>query len=181
MREKRTAANRRNSKLSTGPISTDGKRKSALNAIKHGLSIPTNGADDTVRALAALLSPAPASDHISALAVEVARRMIDFDRVRKAHRALYAGLGSQPILIDPATQPAAECGIAALAGILMKLCQPPTAVPLTITAFAKQLDKLARYERRPLSLRERALGELAEVIAGERLQHETEMPDRPQS
>ena len=130
-----------------------------------------------MRALAALLSPAPASDHISALAVEVARRMIDFDRVRKAYLALYTGLGSQPILIAPA----AEGGIAALAAILMELCQPPTALPLTLTAFAKQLDKLARYERRALSARERALGELEAAIAGERLQHETGMPDRPQS
>jgi hypothetical protein len=54
MSEKRTAANRRNAKLSTGPISTKGKRKSALNAVKHGLSIPTDRADDTVLALAAL-------------------------------------------------------------------------------------------------------------------------------
>jgi len=50
MSEKRTAANRRNAKLSTGPISTKGKRKSALNAVKHGLSIPTDRADDTVLA-----------------------------------------------------------------------------------------------------------------------------------
>ena len=181
MSEKRTAANRRNAKLSTGTISTKWKRKSALNAVKHGLSIPTNRADDTVRALAALLSPTAASGHISALAVEAARRIIDFNRVRKAHLALYAGLGSDPILIDPATQPATECGLAALAAGLIKLYQPPTARPLTLTALAKQLDKLARYERRALSLRERVLGELAEAIAGERLQHETEMPDRPQS
>jgi hypothetical protein len=181
MSEKRTAANRRNAKLSTGPISTKGKRKSALNAVKHGLSIPTDRADDTVLALAALLSPTAASGHISALAVEAARRIVDFNRVKRAYLVLYAGLGSDPILIDPATQPATECGLAALAASLIKLYQPPTARPLTITGLAKQLDKLARYERRALSLRERALGELAEAIAGERLQHETEMPDRPQS
>ena len=177
MSEKRIAANRRNAKLSTGPISTKGKRRSALNAVKHGLSIPTDRADDTVRAFAALLSPAPASDRVADLAVEAARRIVDFNRVKEAYLVLYAGLGSDPILIDPATQPASECGLAALAASLIKLCQPPTA----LTGLAKQLDKLARYERRALSLRERALGELAEAIAGERLQHETEMPDRPQS
>ena len=90
-------------------------------------------------------------------------------------------LGSFHCFAWPATQPATECGLAALAASLIKLYQPPTARPLTITGLAKQLDKLARYERRALSLRERALGELAEAIAGERLQHETEMPDRPQS
>ncbi len=179
MSEKRTASNRRNAKLSTGPISTKGKQKSARNAIKHGLSVPTDRADNTVRALAALLSPAAASDHISALAVEAARRIVDFNRVKGAYLVLYAALGSDPILIDP--QPVPECGLAALFASLIKLYQPPTARPLTLTAFAEQLDKLARYERRALSSRERALGELAEAIAGERLQHETEMPDRPQS
>ena len=181
MSEKRTAANRLNAKLSTGPISTKGKRRSALNAVKHGLSVPTDRADDTVRALAVLLSPTAASGHISALAVEAARRIVDFNRVKEAYLVLYDGLGSDPTLIDPATQPATEGGLAALAASLIKLCQPPTARPLTVTGLAKQLDKLARYERRALSLRERALGELAEAIAGERLQHETDMPDRPQS
>ena len=105
MTEKRTAANRRNAKLSTGPLSTRGKWKSALNAVKHGLSIPTDRADDAVRALAALLSPTAASDYVSALAVEAAGRIIDFNRVRKAHLALYAGLGGDPILIDTVTRP----------------------------------------------------------------------------
>jgi hypothetical protein len=178
MSEKRRAANRRNAKMSTGPISARGKQTSARNAVKHGLSIPTDPADDNVRALAALLSPAAASDHISALAVEAARRIIDFNRVRGAHRALYAGLGSQPILIAPATQPATECGLAAMAASLVKLYQPPPAAPpLTITGLAKQLDKLARYERRTLSLRERAMKELADAIAGERLQNGTEKSD----
>ena len=181
MSEKRIAANRRNAKLSTGPISTKGKRRSALNAVKHGLSIPTDRADDTVRAFAALLSPAPASDRVADLAVEAARRIVDFNRVKEAYLVLYAGLGSDPILIDPATQPASECGLAALAASLIKLCQPPTARPLTVTGLAKQLDKLARYERRALSSRERALSDLAEAIAGERLQHETEIPGRAQS
>jgi hypothetical protein len=93
---------------------------------------------------------------------------------------LYAGLGSDPILIDPATQPAGECRIAALAASLIELCQPPAARPVTLTALAKQLDKLARYERRALSLRERALDELAEAIAGERLQQDTVLPPVPE-
>ena len=91
MSEKRTAANRRNAKLSTGPISTKGKRKSALNAVKHGLSIPTDRADDTVLALAALLSPTAASAHISALAVEAARRIVDFNRVKRAYLGTHTG------------------------------------------------------------------------------------------
>jgi hypothetical protein len=47
--------------------------------------------------------------------------------------------------------------------------QPLTAPPLTIIDLAARLEKLTRYERRTLSLRERALGELADAIAGVRL------------
>src|SRR5262245_37775360 len=80
MSEKRTNANRRNAKMSTGPISTSGKQRSARNALKHSLSISIDPASDDVRALTALLLPAAASDHIVALAIEAARRIIDFNR-----------------------------------------------------------------------------------------------------
>ena len=35
--KKKILANRRNSKKSTGPVSNEGKLKSSLNSIKHGL------------------------------------------------------------------------------------------------------------------------------------------------
>jgi hypothetical protein len=134
------------------------------------LSIPADPAGDDVRALAALLSPATASDHIAALAVEAARRVIDFNRVREAHQDFYARLGDSPSLSEsPSSPPIELTGLAKLASGLIKELQPPTVPPLTITDLAKQLDKLARYERRTLSSRDRALGELADAIAGERL------------
>jgi hypothetical protein len=86
MSEKQIAANQRNSRMSTGPISRTGKQRSARNALKHGLSVSTDPAGEEVRALAALLSPASAKDHIIALAVEAARRIIDFDRVKEVHQ-----------------------------------------------------------------------------------------------
>jgi hypothetical protein len=180
MGEKRTAANRRNARMSTGPKSTSGKRRSARNALKHGLSISANPAGDNVRSLAALLSPAAASDHIAALAVEAARRIIDFNRVREAHQHFYARLGSSPTLTVSSSPPPVELtGLAKIAAGFIKEMQPPTASALTITDLANHLDKLARYERRTLSLRERALGKLEDAIAGERVQKGTEKPDRP--
>jgi len=165
MSEKQTAANRRNSRMSTGPISRTGKRRSARNALKHGLSVSTDPAGENVRALAALLSPEPAKDHIAALAVEAARRIIDFDRVKEVHQQLYSRLGTSPILAKSPIQPGVELGgLAQIAASFIKELQPPTAAPLTIPDLAKQLDKLARYERRTLSLRERALQELADGI-----------------
>jgi hypothetical protein len=171
MSDKRIAANRRNARMSTGPTSTSGKQRSARNALKHGLSISTDAAGDNVRALAALLSPAAASDHVAALAIEAARRTIDFNRVREAHQDLYARLGSPPILTASPLQPAAKSGgLAAIAASFIRELQPATAPPLTIADLAKNLDKLARYERRRLSLRERAFGKLADAIAVERLE-----------
>ena len=174
MSEKRTAANRRNARMSTGPKSTSGKQRSARNALKHGLSVSADPISDNVRSLAALLSPVEARDHVAALAVEAARRIIDFDRVRVAHQDFYARLGSSPMLTVVELT-----GLAKIAAAFNKELQPPTAPPLTITDLAKHLDKLARYERRTLSLRERALGKLADAIAGERLQNRTEPPGRP--
>jgi hypothetical protein len=155
--------------MSTGPISRNGKLRSARNALKHGLSVSTDPTRDDVRALAALLSPAPASDHIAALAVEAARRIIDFNRVKEAHQHLYSRLGKSPILATSPTQPRVELSeLAKIAASFIKKLQPPTAAPLTISGLAKQLDKLAHYERRALSSRERALREFADGIATEK-------------
>jgi hypothetical protein len=146
MIEKRIAANRHSARMSTGPKSTIGKRRSARNALKHGLSISTDPDGDNVRALAALLSPAAASDHIRALAVEAARRVIDFNRVREAHQDFYARLGSSPTLTESPSPPSVELtGLAKIASGFIKELQPLTAPPLTITDLATHLDKLARY------------------------------------
>lgn len=165
MSKKQIAANRRNSRKSTGPNSRVGKQRSAQNALKHGLSIPTDPAGENVQALAALLSPTPAKDNITALAIEAARRIIDFDRVKEVHKHLYSRLGTSPVLEKPPIKPQINFGgLAQIAASLVKQLQPPTVVPLTILDLAQQLERLARYERRSWSLRERALRELADGI-----------------
>jgi len=90
MSSKQVAANRRNARLSTGPTTRTGKQRSAQNAFKYGLSVSTDPANEDVLALAALLAPDPASNHIKALAVEAARHIIDYDRVKVVHRYLYS-------------------------------------------------------------------------------------------
>jgi hypothetical protein len=127
MSEKRIGANRRNARKSTGPKSASGKQRSAQNALNHGLSISTDSASDDVRALAALLLPAAACDHVAALAIEAARRIIDFHRVREAYQHLYARLGNSPALTSPPSPPPVELtGLAKIAATvaLSKNCSP---------------------------------------------------------
>jgi hypothetical protein len=167
MTARRLDANRRNSKVSTGPISRAGKQRFARNALKHGLSVSAHPTNPQVRAFAALLAPAPESDHIAALAVEAARRIIDFNRVKDAHQQLYLRIAGSPILVQSPTQHPVERGGSAKIAASFGTEQPSrqTLAPLTIADLAKELDKLARYERRALSSRERALRELADAVA----------------
>lgn len=168
MSDKQTAANRRNARMSRGPTSRIGKQRSARNALKHGLSVPTDPAREDVRALAALLSPAPATDHITALATEAACRILDFDRVRAVHTYLYSRLGNSPILVRSTRESQAVFGgLAQIAAESVRQFSPSTAENLTISDVAKELDNLARYERRALSQRNRALRELADGMSRE--------------
>jgi hypothetical protein len=120
-----------------------------------------------------LLSPSPCNDYLRALAVEAARRIIDHNRVRDAHQDLYRELYGR-------------CGDASDSGLPERLLlerggSPKIATsdleelqldrirPLLISDLVKQLNKLARYDRRTLSGRERALAELDRAIAVELL------------
>ena len=76
---KQKAANLRNALKSTGPKSEAGKRRSRLNAVKHGLSLAVDQHlfGEQIREIAALLRSDCVSD---SQAVEVAKRIIDFER-----------------------------------------------------------------------------------------------------
>ena len=172
MNERRTSANRLNAKLSTGPVSSRGKQKSARNALKHGLSIATDPVADNVRALASLLLPTPCNDHLRALALEAARRIVDHNRVRDAHQNIYRELFSrcsgaarsilpEHLLVE--RRGSLKISATEIDGLRLDQIQS-----FSISDLAKQLDKLARYDRRTISARERALAELDRAIAIER-------------
>jgi hypothetical protein len=170
MSDKQVNANRRNARMSRGPTSRIGRQRSARNAFKHGLSVPTDPANEDVRVLAALLSPTTATDHVTALAVEAARRIIDLDRVTGVRKHLYSRLGMSPILAKSPKVSQAGLGVLdQLAAELIRELQPPTAEAFTLSDLAIELNRLARYERRALSLRDRALRELTEGITREGL------------
>lgn len=149
-----------------------GSKNRLRTSFKHGLSIAADPNADNVRALASLLAPPPCSDYLAALAIEAAIRIIDLNRVRDAHRILYeqiyAGCSHSPTLSRPARKPV-ELGEAVLKAIRAFTELERVPVPL-LPDLAKQLDALARYDRRALSARERALAALHREMAAERLQ-----------
>ena len=76
---KQRAANRANSLKSTGPQSGDGKRRASLNAAKHRLSLPVDEKifDKEIAEISRLVRADCRND---AQAVELAKRIIDFER-----------------------------------------------------------------------------------------------------
>ena len=121
-----------------------------------------------MRALARLWLPTPCNDYLRALAVEAARRIIDHNRVRDAHQDIYLELYArwgdaldsplpERLLLERGGLPkiAASDFVSSHFGRI----QLPS-----ISDLAKQLDKLARYDRKTLSARERALAELDRAI-----------------
>ena len=78
--QKQAAANRRNSLRSSGPRTEAGKRRSAINATKHGLTTPVESSDwaphlDTVASLLVTEEGLGAAE-----AWELAKRIIDYER-----------------------------------------------------------------------------------------------------
>lgn len=76
---KQRAANRRNAQRSTGPRSDSGRGRSAVNAIKHGLTSPVEATvwGSKVSELELLLR---SEGHNVAEARELARRLVEFER-----------------------------------------------------------------------------------------------------
>ena len=88
----RVRANRANAKRSTGPKTKAGKTRSALNAYKHGLSIPAGMVPEcspAVEAYVAELVGEGASAEIRAAAIAFGEAQADVDRVRRIRLELY--------------------------------------------------------------------------------------------
>jgi hypothetical protein len=84
-------ANRRNALKSTGPKSLSGKRSSAMNARRHGLASKTENvyADPAVIAISKLFEQ---DGFKSAQALEVAERIVHFERNQEHQRQLFLQL-----------------------------------------------------------------------------------------
>lgn len=172
MTTRRADANRANARRSTGPRTAAGKRASSRNALAHGLNTPV--ADSEVIAnLALSFAPAGTDDpDIMMAAHRAAIAHVQYARVQTHFDALYGSLDT------PLCMVAAEVAIpenyarlgSGVAALLMDIIPPPPTVQkTTIPEFAKALERLARYERRAFSARNKALDQLEQAIRAGRL------------
>lgn len=76
---KQVAANRSNALLSTGPMSDEGRRRAAVNALRHGLSRQAVSPEDAqaMEAVACLIQDECAG---TAAAQELASKILDYER-----------------------------------------------------------------------------------------------------
>jgi hypothetical protein len=146
--EAKVAANRRNAQSSTGPRSTAGKARSRRNALRHGLAIPISA--DAVRAtqiaaLAEALAGGGTELSQQMLAHAAAQAQLEIERLQQAKTDVLERAARK---LEPATAPALS------------------EVERMVLAFerkSKLLATFARYERRALSRRKRAIRALTDL------------------
>jgi hypothetical protein len=129
--DRQFAANRKNAKKSTGPVSVSGKHRSRENALRHGLATNLDR-DPLLRAdvdrMAQIFSRAREEPNITMTTQDAAAAEIDLLRIGKIRVSIFDTFHkSERSLQD-------------------------------ITRLNQELGKLERYERRAFSRRRRALG-----------------------
>jgi hypothetical protein len=170
---RKARANRQNVRRSTGPRSAAGKRRSAVNAFRHGLALPIETlpefAEDIDR-LARLVCPGSAPEDDS-LAREVAAATLDLKRIRQARQALERQMLENPETWLDETVPQFH----------FRRSLPPDLLPIVravrlaqaegtgvtgpdLDKFAESLRRIERYERRALSRRNAAVRALTACL-----------------
>ncbi len=134
---KQIAANRRNARRSTGPVTTQGKSQVSRNALRHGLSCRTHRRPEVVSNIEEYVAQL-VGDDASRIEVDLAAVAVDAQwviaRIRKERCSVLEGLTSE----------SSDVGGLAVRGL-------------------KRLAALDRYERRARGRREKALKGLARL------------------
>jgi hypothetical protein len=145
------AANQRNSLLSTGPKTPSGKAAVSRNALRHGLAVPLaslpSGADDVEAFLAELIQPG-ARPEVRYYARKIAETTLELRRISEL----------RTFMLKMAKEDLNEFLDTALGGTDVDIVDPFRYVP-------ENMRRFARYERRTLSRRDRALRDLKQVLS----------------
>jgi hypothetical protein len=167
--KRRIAANRGNSKRSTGPRTQSGKTRSRVNAVRHGLSSKLL-ADPAVRSETIALAEQIARDHgrpdcavetrmlteaeLSILRIRTARtKLLD---IRAAECA--ANFNVEQVGSDQQSLTSGHLPSGAASGRLQEQPTGPDRVALAYLRTLPELVRLDRYEQRALARRRRAIG-----------------------
>jgi hypothetical protein len=176
--ERQIAANRRNAKMSTGPRSASGRKRSGQNALRHGLARPVSTADfekqleDLARQISAV-SDDPATLALARIAAEAELELSRIRQVRKAmiERCMIFGALESPSSFQSDVEEIHIAELEWLEGahpskpLLPLMVDPSATLPegeLERTAEAvrrilSDLASIGRYESRAASRRGRAI------------------------
>jgi hypothetical protein len=183
---RQVAANRANSRASTGPRSAAGKSRAAQNARRHGLSLPVRGDPKLaaeVEELALEITGVDAPPQVKVLAREIAEAQIDICRIRRARQNALNQAFEAPVLL-PTNQRARLKQVKALIDVedrlevdmyvpweLRRQISQPTGMERyarVVSDLAGALRRMDHYERRALSRRKLAIAafDAARTMAG---------------
>jgi hypothetical protein len=146
----RIAANRANARASTGPRTAKGRRRSAKNALRHGLRVPISAEPHLVKEVEALARDiaGPESDYeIVELARRVAEAQVDVARIQRSRHRRLSDEGSVQ----------EDAPLSAPGKADAKPSDADLRIATRLLEVANQLRPLERYERRALNRRRRAI------------------------
>jgi hypothetical protein len=167
-------SNRTNARLSTGPKTAKGRRRSASNALRHGLSLPVLSDPSLwqeVTTLAQQIAGTDAAPEIQEPARHFAEAQVDLRRIRGLRHNLIARALSDP---DYDARTNWDKKVMTALRIVRRCCrgedvpeaevkflssklQEPHRFAAVISEIARRLPALDRYERRALSRRKMAI------------------------
>jgi hypothetical protein len=167
-------SNRANARLSTGPRTSKGRRRSAKNAFRHGLTVPVDCdplLSQEVAALARQIAGANATPDVQEIARHVAEAQVDLRRIRALRHELISRALNDPDYdsrtnwnkkLNTALRVIRRCCRCEhvpeeeVKTLSSKLAEPDRFMTI-ITEITRRLPALDRYERRTLSRRKLAI------------------------